>query len=154
MPRLLTTFDPPFFRVVHGSSRDLAEVLVGTDRSGEVEFRIVRGSKMRLRTGLFDEMAAALQFPWYFGENWDAFDECINDLGWLRERHIVVGIADATGLLAGEPDQDGLVFSDIMRRAVASHASGGARSLHVILQVPDGVPSERLIAWFGRLALL
>ena len=45
--------------------------------------RVVRGRKMRTAQGLFDEFAAALQFPWYIGENAYAFDECITDLGWL-----------------------------------------------------------------------
>jgi hypothetical protein len=30
-----------------------------------------------------NEVSAALQFPYYFGHNWDAFRECVNDLSWL-----------------------------------------------------------------------
>jgi hypothetical protein len=32
---------------------------------------------------LFDEFAAALQFPPYFSGNSNAFDECLTDLSWL-----------------------------------------------------------------------
>ena len=39
--------------------------------------RVVRGRKMRTSEEVFDEFAAALQFPIYFGENWNAFIECI-----------------------------------------------------------------------------
>lgn len=45
--------------------------------------RVVRGRRMRTIQTLFDEFAAALQFPLYFGENLDAFDECIADLECL-----------------------------------------------------------------------
>jgi hypothetical protein len=45
--------------------------------------RTLRGVKMQTVQQLFDEFAAALQFPWYFGENWAAFDECLTDLAWL-----------------------------------------------------------------------
>lgn len=41
--------------------------------------RVVRGRKMRTSESLFDEFAAAPQFPIYFGENWNAFDECISE---------------------------------------------------------------------------
>jgi len=42
--------------------------------------RELRGAKMRTIAGVFDEFAAAFQFPYYFGENKDAFDECLRDL--------------------------------------------------------------------------
>lgn len=57
--------------------------------------RVVRGRKMRTLTTLFDEFAAALQFPLYFGENLDAFDECIADLEDLPPgRGYVVAVTD------------------------------------------------------------
>lgn len=45
--------------------------------------RVMRGDRMRDYDGLFDEFAAAMQFPWYFGYNGNAFDECIADLSWI-----------------------------------------------------------------------
>ncbi|MET8654178.1 MULTISPECIES: barstar family protein [Nocardia] len=44
------------------------------------QVRELRSAKMRGLTGLFDEFAAAFQFPYYFGANKDAFDECLRDL--------------------------------------------------------------------------
>jgi len=38
----------------------------------DLAVRLVRGHKSRAVDGLFDEFAAALQFPYYFGANWAA----------------------------------------------------------------------------------
>ena len=38
---------------------------------------------MLTEQGGFDEISAASQFTYYFGNNWDALDECINDLEWM-----------------------------------------------------------------------
>lgn len=53
---------------------------------------------MRGLSGLFDEFAAAFQFPLYFGENIDTFDECMSDLDW---EPAVAGYV----VLITEPDQ-------------------------------------------------
>lgn len=62
--------------------------------------RAVRGAKMRTLPALFDEFSAALQFPYYFGKNWAAFEDCISDLDWLpRESGIVVVVYDGDQVL-------------------------------------------------------
>ena len=34
------------------------------------------------KAGLLKRVAAALDFPHWFGGNWDAFYDCLGDLGW------------------------------------------------------------------------
>jgi RNAse (barnase) inhibitor barstar len=34
---------------------------------------------------LFERIAQALDFPPWFGQNWDALSDCLADLGWLGE---------------------------------------------------------------------
>ncbi|KAA0022701.1 barstar family protein [Antrihabitans cavernicola] len=69
--------------------------------------REVRGSKMRTVDALFDEFAAAFQFPYYFGANKDAFDEVMRDLDEFvgAAPGYVVVVRDADQLLADDPDQ-------------------------------------------------
>lgn len=56
---------------------------------------------MRSWQGLFDELGAALQFPWYFGENVDALFDCITDLDWLpRQAGYVILVDDPDDVLA------------------------------------------------------
>lgn len=69
--------------------------------------RAVRGSKMPTVADVFREFAAALQFPWYFGENKDAFDECLRDIDEFAgpAPGYVVAVRDAGQVLSAEPEQ-------------------------------------------------
>jgi RNAse (barnase) inhibitor barstar len=74
--------------------------------------RTIRGSKARTTSDLFDEFAAALQFPYYFGENWDALDECLADLAWLPGDLYILFFTDSQQLLDQESvGQLALLFS-------------------------------------------
>jgi len=80
LKHLLTKHGPP----IHVLSEAEAEKLLQLPpQKTPVVVRRVRGHKAKTTSSLFDEMAAALQFPSYFGENWNALDECLNDLEWL-----------------------------------------------------------------------
>ncbi|MGF6883940.1 hypothetical protein ABIA39_003818 [Nocardia sp. GAS34] len=67
--------------------------------------RELRGAKMRTVAGVFDEFAAAFQFPYYFGQNKDAFDECLRDLDEFvgAAPGYVAIVRDSAQLLADEP---------------------------------------------------
>lgn len=65
--------------------------------------RFLRGKKMKKIASLFDEFAAALQFPYYFGENWNAFRDCIIDLDWLPGSKYIFIITESEQILAEEP---------------------------------------------------
>ncbi|SUA76978.1 Barstar (barnase inhibitor) [Nocardia otitidiscaviarum] len=69
--------------------------------------REVRGRRMRTVAGVLDEFAAALQFPYYFGGNLDAFDDSLRDLDdcLAPARGYVIAVRDADELLAAEPGQ-------------------------------------------------
>lgn len=46
------------------------------------------------KTALLEVLARELQFPSYFGMNWDALDECLADLSWIREPRVVIQHGD------------------------------------------------------------
>ena len=46
------------------------------------------------KSTLLVSIATQLQFPDYFGENWDAFDECLRDLSWLPAGQVILDHAD------------------------------------------------------------
>ena len=62
--------------------------------------RTIRGKRCTTLQSLFQEWAAAFQFPYYFGENWDAFEECLCDLDWLPAESYLVVVTEVEKTLA------------------------------------------------------
>jgi RNAse (barnase) inhibitor barstar len=60
----------------------------------------VRGTKSPDDKCFFDELSAALHFPYYFGHNWDAVGDCITDLNWLRGSSFLIVFDSAEYLLS------------------------------------------------------
>jgi Barstar (barnase inhibitor) len=108
--------------------------------------RVARGAKARRSAALFDELSAVLQFPDYFGENWSAVSDCVEDLSWLRAPSYVVVWTRADRILEEEPDALRL-FLKTMDRAARYWSSPtpeggeswphGPRPFHMVLQVAE-----------------
>lgn len=103
--------------------------------------RTLRGQKMRTEPLLFDECAAALQFPYHFGENWDALNDSLNDLEWLHAGAYVLLIVNSVQLLEHAPVERRNLFLQTLEsagREWSTPATGefarGARPFHVLLQ--------------------
>lgn len=62
----------------------------------------LRGNRCYDEIAFFHEVSASFQFPWYFGENWAAFDECICDLDWLQFQRIFLAIDDFSAVFNGD----------------------------------------------------
>jgi hypothetical protein len=102
---ILTQTSPPWLLVLPLETPRAFELSWKLNESGHVS-RTLRDKKMRTLQGMFDEFAAALQFPDYFGENWPALAECLTDLSWLPGSAYVLICVDSLELLADEsPDQ-------------------------------------------------
>ena len=82
----------------------------GIYRLSECDFGFAQkldGRALRSKKSLLAGIARALEFPDYFGENWDALDECLNDLEWLDGQAGALVITDAEQLLV---EADGEAF--------------------------------------------
>jgi Barstar (barnase inhibitor) len=111
----------------------------GTEAAQGMLVASLRGAKMRKREGVFQQFSTLLQFPDYFGENWNAFKDCVADLDWLRTKGVLLVISQSELLLAdGDPDELS-VFVDILRHAAnalgSATSTAGGVSLRVVLQV-------------------
>lgn len=78
--------------------------------------RIIQGRHCETRQALFQEWSAALQFPYYFGHNWDAFDECITDLEWLPGSCYVFMVTEVD-LVLPDLDHDFDIFVSALKWA-------------------------------------
>jgi len=66
---------------------------------------MIRGQRCIDTPRMMGEWAAALQFPYYFGHNWDALSECLSDLEWLFVPWYAFFITHADRLLVGQDDE-------------------------------------------------
>lgn len=55
---------------------------------------MIDGERCHNQKNTFKEFSRKMKFPDYFGYNWDAFDECLNDLEWLDCKQYVLFIKD------------------------------------------------------------
>src|SRR6185312_10909094 len=74
----------------------------GRQLSATTVIRFLRGDKMHTYESLFNEFAAAFQFPYYFGNNWPAFDECMADLEWMPGESYLLMFTQAESIYEDE----------------------------------------------------
>ncbi|HEY3340461.1 MAG TPA: barstar family protein [Anaerolineae bacterium] len=91
----------------------------------------VDGAPIGDKAAFLAAFAAALHFPAYFGHNWDAFEECLNDLSW-EDKPEAKGLAiliDAAGPFAKANPADWAIACDIFKSATKAHKKAGRRML-------------------------
>jgi RNAse (barnase) inhibitor barstar len=98
--------------------------------------RVLRGQKMADIHAFYDEIGAALQFPYYFGENLNALDECLRDLEWLPADRYVIVVRDAAQVLSAPGAADAFdAWLDIL--SGVQDAWGGHRFSVILHATPD-----------------
>jgi RNAse (barnase) inhibitor barstar len=141
--RPLLTPDANWLHVTTADPAEVGDAVAASDRQPGMVARVVRGRKMRSTAALFDEFAAALQFPAYFGENWDALDECLADLSWLPADRYLIAITAAHEVLDRAPPTDRRLFWELLERVAGEQGGRGnrlrsARTFRVLAQCPVG----------------
>jgi len=73
----------------------------------------------RGKAELLAGLAQALKFPSWFGHNWDALADCLDDLGWLRGSGYLLVLENSAGMSAAAPKDFALaldIFADAARK--------------------------------------
>jgi hypothetical protein len=58
----------------------------------------------RSKAGFLARVADALEFPWWFGQNWDALADCLGDLAWLPAEGYLLVLDNPAELRRAAPD--------------------------------------------------
>ena len=67
---------------------------------------------------LLTVLARGLDFPGHFGWNWDALEECLRDLAWIKHPRRILLIHEG---LPFQPDWDNrTIYLEILKAAVAA----------------------------------
>ena len=90
---------------------------------------------------LFDELSEKLNFPNYFGHNWNAVNDCLNDLMWLDEKEIV--IVHDSSINLSEEDFD--IYVDILHGTILSWLSDSEHTLKAVFRTDYSERIERFI---------
>lgn len=152
-PDILCQPQAPYLYVIGATVSEVTDFAWALAERGSPQLivRFLRGHRMTTVNTLFDEFAAALQFPYYFGENWDALDECITDLEWLPGDSYALVITNAVQLLSKEDGRHLQVLVNILERAgdewgqpveTTEAWSRPAVAFHVLLQSGEADKSE------------
>ena len=111
--------------------------------------KVIKGRHCKTPANLFAEFARALEFPDYFGHNWDALEECLADLEWLPAKGYIVLITEA-GHVLPDDEEEFETFLEILRDAGEAWGNGQAgmstqraTPFHVLFAVSEQEKSKR-----------
>jgi RNAse (barnase) inhibitor barstar len=69
--------------------------------SNDTEF-VAQISRVKGKSELLSELNKVLNFPDYFGYNWEALSDCLRDFSWIKEKGIALIHSEIPNLTNGE----------------------------------------------------
>ena len=101
------------------ADRDSVAIANGADGLQKLgtEIFYLDGREIRDKQSFLQKMAEVMQFPDYFGYNWDALEECITDLDWCPAARYILIYDYPEAFSKVEPEEWKIAY-DILRSAV------------------------------------
>jgi hypothetical protein len=106
----------------------MEDVLFGYLPSVDMASELIIGTNVRSKAELLAEFKR-FGFPAYMGNNWDALEECLNDLSWIREENFVV---THKGVPLEDSVKDLKIYLDILRSSAQRWKSEKGRRIYVV----------------------
>jgi len=87
-----------------------------TTKINQTPYLALIKEELKDKDELMEELKLKLNFPDYFGSNWDALFDCLCDLSWIHEGVIIIKHRDIPKLSI----QDLEIYKDILQDAIYS----------------------------------
>lgn len=104
----------PSWQCIHFTSEADARMVVGPLLRAGTAVLEIDATGISGERELFTAVARALQFPDYFGMNWDSLEECLRDLEWIDATSYVVLVTEADDLWRYNPQLAGKFLSSCL----------------------------------------
>jgi hypothetical protein len=103
--------------VYRASLRTAAATLArAAERHGWRAFHL-DGSVLATKTQFLAASARAMDFPSYFGQNWDAFEESLNDMSWAPAQGYLLVFDGVAHFAQAQPDEFAVAL-DVLGQSV------------------------------------
>lgn len=99
------------------------------------QFFYINGKNITSKADFFQTSAKIMNFPDYFGENWDAFNDCMNDLSLLSAKGYLLLYTQPDNFAQNDP-QEWTIALDIFQEVV-EYWAGTDTPLYVLLQTEN-----------------
>ncbi|MES2354907.1 MAG: barstar family protein [Pseudomonadota bacterium] len=92
----------------------------------------IEGQKLTKKEQFLNHAALAMHFPEYFGDNWDALEDCLTDLSWIDANNYLVAY-DHTDIFAEHAPQHFDTVLEIFKES-AEFWHGQGKSMIILLR--------------------
>jgi RNAse (barnase) inhibitor barstar len=104
----LWTDSPPWVRVLPADAK--ISIVDALPPTGSAFTARMQGLEMSDADGVFTQFYENLRLPSYFGWNWNALRDCVEDLSWISTTGYQLIIDDANSVLTGSPEERHTLF--------------------------------------------
>lgn len=132
---LLTGRREPGVTTWRADRREAARGATEAERAGWRVFWL-DGAGLDGKAALLDRCAVEFAFPSYFGQNWDALQDCLQDLSWAPTTCGYLVVYDHWGDLADADPASHRTLVDVFESAVAHWRRSGTPMAVLLLADP------------------
>jgi RNAse (barnase) inhibitor barstar len=125
------------------ASEECADAVVNQGAAAGLYVARLAGRDIVTKQAFLDAAASAFQFPDYFGHNWDAFEDCLQDLVWTAPNGCILVLDHFDRFALSEP-HEWAIGLEILQRTIDAAPPNGKPRL-VLLRGPrsaaPGIPA-------------